>query len=649
VHWRYATRLREMRDRLASMPRRLSILSLAVMAGITLAAAGLVDLDWVQVQRAQEQSAWNLALAISDDFNRSIGNVNFKLDSMVSAIALDGADPRLPERLKREVRATSDQFGALLIVDDQGQVRVSTSDQFKPGSIESGFEAAIARRGLTFSTPLIVDGERWLPMVRPIGQESGHPISIVAMLRLSYFERRVAALRSDPKTMIGVFEPNGPGVFRLPELALNIDRTVPDHVAIHAVGTGASVSFMGRSPVDRVDRLTVVMRAGSLPIGVMVGIPISEFVQIWWPQAATLIFLAASMLLLMVMLHFTLATELYCRHQAEALIAEAVDEANRVGAQFRLLAEFSSDVLCEIKFDSGFGYTSPAMERLLGWSRDELVGIDPRTLTHPDDLLRMRELSEGLTPNSGPQIARFRHLCKNGSYIWVEASIQLTCRNGAPEGFVSVMRDITDRVEVERRLAEASSELEQLAATDQLTGVANRRRFDQELAREWRRTTREELPLSLLLLDVDFFKIYNDTYGHQGGDQVLKAVASAIGGTLQRPADLVARWGGEEFAVLLPATDIYGAIEVAEIIRVAVEILHIPHRDTPGGCLTVSIGVASTYPSSNNAAEPLIAEADTNLYEAKRLGRNRVSAQTTTLVSGLGRNTNDSEFDVGAF
>ena len=207
--------------------------------------------------------------------------------------------------------------------------------------------------------------------------------------------------------------------------------------------------------------------------------------------------------------------------------------------------------------------------------------------------------------------------------------MRLVDLDGTADSFVSNMRDVSDRIETERKLAKAAVAMAQLAATDQLTGVANRRRFNEQLDREWRRTARDESPLSLLLLDVDFFKIYNDTYGHQGGDDVLKAVAATIAGALRRPADLVARWGGEEFVVMLPATDVKGAIGVAEIVRAAIEALHIPHRGSACGFLTVSVGVATAYPCRSHAREPLIAEADANLYEAKRHGRNRIGAPPT--------------------
>jgi len=360
---------------------------------------------------------------------------------------------------------------------------------------------------------------------------------------------------------------------------------------------------------------------------VLVAVPMAVLWQSWWPQAIWNIGFALMLLGMMLVFHFTLAAELQLRHRAEA-------KADRVGAQYRLLAEHSSDALCEIKFNGGFRYVSPAMERLLGWTLEALDGVDPRTLTHPDDTARMR-FTENLTPESGPQIARFRHLCKDGGYLWVEASIQLTFQNSVADGFVTVMRDITDRVEDERRLTAASTELGRLAATDQLTGLANRRHFDQELDREWQRAAREDLALSLLLLDIDFFKLYNDSYGHAGGDLVLQAVSATIVGVLHRSADLAARWGGEEFVVLLPNTDLAGAVEVAERVRAAVEEANIPHQGSQCGQLTVSVGVATAYPAFHQGPKPLAAEADANLYEAKHQGRNRVVAPLSATAASI--------------
>ena len=140
-HSRYATWFHEMGDLLAFLPRRLTLLSLAVMAGIVIAAAGLVYQDWVQINRAQELFAWTLALDVSDDFNRSVGAASVKLDGFMSSIAHDRVDPHLQDRLEEDLGANSDQFGALLVIDDQEHVRASTTGQFKAGSIADGFKS----------------------------------------------------------------------------------------------------------------------------------------------------------------------------------------------------------------------------------------------------------------------------------------------------------------------------------------------------------------------------------------------------------------------------------------------------------------------------------------------------------------------------
>ena len=186
-------------------------------------------------------------------------------------------------------------------------------------------------------------------------------------------------------------------------------------------------------------------------------------------------------------------------------------------------------------------------------------------------------------------------------------------------------REMLRRISAETALTEAAGRLAVMAATDGLTGLANRRQFDRRLEEEWRRAIRNGTPLSLLLLDADHFKAYNDSYGHQEGDQVLIAVARCIRDTVRRPADAGARYGGEEFAVLLPETDAEGARRVAELIRRGVEALDLPHVAHPLGRVTVSIGWASAYPQRDQPRVALVEEADRALYGAKRGGRNRIS------------------------
>jgi two-component system, chemotaxis family, response regulator WspR len=177
--------------------------------------------------------------------------------------------------------------------------------------------------------------------------------------------------------------------------------------------------------------------------------------------------------------------------------------------------------------------------------------------------------------------------------------------------------------ESQKQLADANIELQKLAALDALTGIANRRRFDDAVRIEWQRGQRERQPLSLLMCDIDYFKQYNDTYGHPSGDLCLKKAAAVLTEHLKRPADLAARYGGEEFAILLPDTPLAGAMSLAEECVRHLEHLRITHNGSPHGVVTLSVGVACVTPTPESSTEDLIASADRALYAAKNAGRNQ--------------------------
>ncbi len=183
-------------------------------------------------------------------------------------------------------------------------------------------------------------------------------------------------------------------------------------------------------------------------------------------------------------------------------------------------------------------------------------------------------------------------------------------------------------------LQQANQELQRLAVTDSLTQLSNRRQFDEYLIHEWLRMMREQQFLSLILCDVDFFKNYNDKYGHPAGDYCLRVVAKALRQQVKRPGDLVARYGGEEFVVILPNTPAEGAIQVAENIREKIKSLNIPHSQSKaGGCITVSLGISSVVPNPSYSPSDLIVAADEALYQAKRQGRDCVIYKAFPLSS----------------
>jgi diguanylate cyclase (GGDEF)-like protein len=187
--------------------------------------------------------------------------------------------------------------------------------------------------------------------------------------------------------------------------------------------------------------------------------------------------------------------------------------------------------------------------------------------------------------------------------------------------------DVTNAVRRERLLKEQALELKKLSSFDALTGLANRRSLDDVLGREFRRAARGKLPIAIVMVDIDLFKPFNDTYGHPAGDRCLIDVAHAMQGLVNRPGDLVARYGGEEFIVVLPETDLEGAVAVARQLRLGVQALHIAHSSSRhDGFISISQGVAASIPTLSDTYESLIAQADVALYAAKRGGRNRVAA-----------------------
>ena len=216
-----------------------------------------------------------------------------------------------------------------------------------------------------------------------------------------------------------------------------------------------------------------------------------------------------------------------------------------------------------------------------------------------------------------PRCGKRRYIAADASPVYDEC--------GELAAVVQTLRDMT-----EERAAQIA--LEQLATRDGLTGLANRRCFDDTLRAEWARAMRQHQPLSLLMVDVDNFKAYNDANGHLGGDECLKRIAGAVASEM-RANDLVARYGGEEFAVILPNQSLKGAAIVAERIRSRVEQLQVPQEHGRRARVTVSIGAATAIAATNTDPSQLVATADAALYRAKHMGRNRISLPSSELLS----------------
>ena len=294
---------------------------------------------------------------------------------------------------------------------------------------------------------------------------------------------------------------------------------------------------------------------------------------------------------------------------------------------FRFLAENSADILCRFGLDRRLHYVSPSITPILGWTPEEVMAMPPFGLVVPEDLPRLiAAVEHDLQPGAVTAPLAIRNRKKDGTSLWMEVSPRVVrdpVTNEVLEAVI-VLRDITERKQVEERLAS-------LAFTDGLTGLANRRAFDEGLARTWSETMRERSAMSLMLPDVDHFKGFNDSYGHQVGDDCLRSLADAMKQMVRSGVDIAARYGGEELAMILPGTDSPGAVMAANRLRSAILDLKITHpANVEGrGLVTASFGVATAIVRRGGTIkmpEGLLMSADHALYKAKHGGRNRIAS-----------------------
>jgi diguanylate cyclase (GGDEF)-like protein/PAS domain S-box-containing protein len=299
-------------------------------------------------------------------------------------------------------------------------------------------------------------------------------------------------------------------------------------------------------------------------------------------------------------------------------------------ARFRGIAEVSQDMIVLKRLDGTRLYVSPVVKNLLGWSPEEFCAMPYEDTVHPDDVSYVLQAARDCIAKDSPRTFEYRARTKDGRSLWMEANLTLyrDPKTNQPSGLVKVVRDISNRKINEEELNKALNEAASMATTDALTGIPNRRAFNQFLDVEWRRAARAHVPISLLLIDVDHFKRYNDIYGHLAGDHCLKQIAQAIRAIVHRSSDHLARYGGEEFSVILPNTDIAGTKKIAEHIRKTVEECHIPHHGNSHLVVTLSIGCATQIPRLDLPSASLVERADNALYLAKSSGRNRVASES---------------------
>jgi diguanylate cyclase (GGDEF)-like protein/PAS domain S-box-containing protein len=274
-----------------------------------------------------------------------------------------------------------------------------------------------------------------------------------------------------------------------------------------------------------------------------------------------------------------------------------------------------------------FTYIGPQIEALLGWSPASWQSVnDWADRIHEEDRQKTVDFCVAQSQQGADHEADYRAITRQGEYVWIRDVVHVDRRpDGSVDSLVGFMFDITARKQAEEKILQLQRELEILSYRDSLTGVANRRMFDTVYPVQWAKARDTGHPLSLVIVDIDYFKQYNDHYGHVQGDECLRRVAQALDAAASHPGHLCARLGGEEFVLLLPATDAEGARIKAERCRKLLAQEEIPHaRSGAGRLVTVSLGVGTIVPGAGDDPGVFLDRIDRRLYQAKSAGRDRL-------------------------
>jgi len=577
--------------------------------------------------KAAEVDVANIAQSLVQHADDSFELADSLVIGLVHRLESDGIGPGAVQRLRDDIdlrKGTMGRVRALFVYDAAGRW-LATTEPVNPALFNNSDREyfkqhrASPDKGLLIGSPIRSrSGGQW---VITASRRFDHPDGsfagvVLATIDASYFARFYRRFDLGSTGVITLIDKSGIVLARSVDNEASVGRDISSTPLIRDMGArGPAGLFYFKSPFDQTLRLSYYRLSDRFPIFILATEAKDEVLAPWREEAIIRMALVLCLLALIAGTGVYLVRQLLKGQRIAAVLAAKE-------ADFRLLAEESSDMVMRIGFDERIIYVSPSCVRVLGWSAEQLAGTLALAGVNEEDLPHVRETVQALKRGEIEEtrlVYRTRH--GRGGEIWLETALRATRdpESGRVNGVVAISRDMTAHKNLEERLAT-------LATRDGLTGLANRRHFDDMLQQEWRRAERDGAAVSLVMMDVDNFKKFNDQYGHQAGDLCLKAVARVIAAEARRPADLAARYGGEEFVLLLPNTDEVGCALVAERIRQSLETLNVPHAlNPPTKRVTMSIGGATGWPNAETQGNhpSLIAAADRALYAAKHAGRDR--------------------------
>jgi diguanylate cyclase (GGDEF)-like protein/PAS domain S-box-containing protein len=613
-----------------------SRLQYGVIAFVFLVCVAVVAVEAANLwqQRTKEmadawQEAANLARSLARHAEDTVRTADVSIIGIVHRLRIDGTSP---EKLDQLSRITADRLAAvpsladLVMIEASGRCTAALRPRADADCLGAFAPSIEFHRAHHDNEPHLGKPVRdatsglWIiPLSRRFDREDGSFGGVViAGISANYLGEFYRTFNIGQRGSILLANIDGTVFVREPLFETSVGRNLAnsplfrDHLPKQPAG---SVEI--KSPTDGVIRLNSYKVTDEYPLVIGVALAKSEVLAGWREDMRFRLARMAGLVALIGALGGWLAVQISRLQRLEGAYRESA-------AAFRLLAENSSDVIVRVGDDMRRLYVSPACREVLGYEPEELLGGRIDNLVHPDDRALWQTVFADPTRDPAKDArATYRVRRKDGSTIWVEVNRRHLADG---EGFVLATRDVTSRKRAEEQLAKANQRLQNIASHDGLTGLANRRHFDDTLDSEFRRASRSGAALSLLMIDVDCFKAYNDRYGHPAGDRCLRDIAHALRELAGRPGDLVARYGGEEMALVMPDTPAAGAVTIAERARAAVGALAIPHLgNLAGTTVTVSIGVATlTAPTPFTGPDDLVRAADRALYSAKQNGRDRV-------------------------